>query len=169
MAEFFKVNRNGVKLIVAPHEIDQQHIANIQRTFSIETILFSEREKKSISNAKVLIIDCIGMLSSLYRYGHIAYIGGGFGVGIHNTLEAATFGIPVIFGPNYHKFQEAKDLISFKAGFSINTPLEFVDLLNLFLNDEQLRVDAGNKSKKFVLSGVGATNIILNSISPKLR
>ncbi|KAB2867054.1 MAG: 3-deoxy-D-manno-octulosonic acid transferase [Bacteroidales bacterium] len=169
LAEFFKINRNGVKLIIAPHEIDKHHIESIQHTFPVESILYSERDKKATSDARILIIDCIGMLSSLYRYGHIAYIGGGFGVGIHNTLEAATFGIPVIFGPNYHKFQEAKDLISFKAGFSINTPVELVDLLNSFLNDEQLRINAGNESKKFVLSGVGATSIILNSISPKLH
>lgn len=169
LAEFFKNKRDGIKLIVAPHEIDPHHIESIRNIFPVESILFSERDSNVNIDAPILIIDCIGMLASLYRYGHIAYIGGGFGVGIHNTLEAATFGIPVIFGPNYHKFQEAKDLINLKAGFSINTPLEVVDLLNSFLNDEQLRIDAGNKSKKFVLSGVGATSIILNSISPKLR
>lgn len=165
LAAFINQNHGRVKLIIAPHEIDSDHIKNIQNIFHSKSIRFTEHQNTSPDGAKILIIDTIGMLASIYRYGHIAYIGGGFGVGIHNTLEAATFGVPIIFGPNYHKFQEANDLIALKAGFSINTPIELSNLLNLLLNDEQMRINAGNNSKKFVLSGVGATDKILNSIS----
>lgn len=107
------------KMIIAPHEIHDKHIQSIQELFpaALRFSGFSAYSPEVIRSAQVLIIDNIGMLSSLYGYGNVAYIGGGFGAGIHNTLEAATYGIPVIFGPKYHKFQEAKDLIECGAGF----------------------------------------------------
>lgn len=160
----FLRHNHRAKMIIAPHEINPKYIHDIQQTFPEGSLLFSQGQNHSPQNARLLIIDTIGLLASIYRYGHIAYIGGGFGAGIHNTLEAAAFGLPVIFGPNYQKFQEAKDLINLGAGFSINTSQELLNLLNLFLTDEQSRIKAGGKSKKFVLSGVGATSSILKEI-----
>ncbi len=112
-------------------------------------------------NPQLLIIDNIGMLSSLYQYGEIAYIGGGFGVGIHNTLEAAAFGIPVIFGPNYHKFLEAKALIQNGGGFSISNEKELQEIM-IKLMDEGYRTRAGNAAGNFVEDQKGATGIILS-------
>lgn len=167
LAEFIRDNHEKIKVIIAPHEIDSVHIHNIQKNIPYQSILYTQHQTADPSSARILIVDTIGLLASIYRYGHIAYIGGGFGVGIHNTLEAATFGIPVIFGPNYQKFQEAKDLISMGAGFSINSSKELSDLLNLLLSNEQMRLTAGDKSKSFVHLNVGATDKILGTIASK--
>lgn len=169
LIEYVKQNEHKAKLIIVPHEIDNSHIQSILQNLTVETVLYSQNQKVNPQNARVLIVDTIGLLSSIYRYGHIAYIGGGFGVGIHNTLEAATFGLPIIFGPNYHKFQEAKDLIVLKAAFPINSSDELLNFLNLLLSDEQSRTQAGSNSKKLVLSGVGATDRILDQIASSAR
>lgn len=165
LIDYITQNEGKAKLILVPHEIDSSHIQGIIQNLHVEFVVFSNQQSGNPSNARVLIVDTIGLLSSIYRYGHIAYIGGGFGVGIHNTLEAATFGLPIIFGPNYHKFQEAKDLIALKAAFSVNSFEELSDFLNLLIVDEQSRKVAGDNSKKLVLSGVGATDRILDQIA----
>jgi 3-deoxy-D-manno-octulosonic-acid transferase len=165
LVEYIENNHQKAKLIIVPHEINSNHIQEIQKSLTVETLLYTKHQSISPENARVLIVDTVGLLSSVYRYGHIAYIGGGFGVGIHNTLEAATFGLPIIFGPNYHKFQEAKDLIALKAAFSINALDDLSNFLNSLLDDEQMRISSGNNSKKLVLSGVGATDRILNQIA----
>ncbi len=113
---------------------------------------------------KVLVIDNIGMLSSLYPYGEIAYIGGGFGVGIHNTLEAATWGLPVTFGPNYQKFQEAKDLIKNEAGFSIQNQEELNSVLDKLTQDEAFCTQCGKNAKAYVKENIGATEIIMKKV-----
>jgi 3-deoxy-D-manno-octulosonic-acid transferase len=110
--------------------------------------------------SQVLIIDNIGLLSSLYQYGSIAYIGGGFGTGIHNTLEAAAFGIPVIFGPKYEKFQEAKDLISLNAAISIRNENELLDAFKSLLTNKR----SGDAAKNYVTSKTGSTDQIINYI-----
>jgi 3-deoxy-D-manno-octulosonic-acid transferase len=119
-------------------------------------------EVHKLTLPQVLIIDNIGLLSSLYAYGTIAYIGGGFGKSIHNTLEAAAFGLPVIFGPNYQKFQEAKDLIELKAGFSISNQAELNDCFNLL--QAGTHKEAGKQAKAYVDSQKGATTQILKKI-----
>ncbi len=169
LIEYIKQNEHKAKFIIVPHEIDASHIQSILQSLTVEAVLYSHNQNVNPQNTRVLIVDTIGLLSSIYRYGHIAYIGGGFGVGIHNTLEAATFGLPIIFGPNYHKFQEAKDLITLKAAFSINTFDELLYFLNLLLSDEQSCTQAGSNSKKLVLSGVGATDRILDQIASSTR
>jgi 3-deoxy-D-manno-octulosonic-acid transferase len=157
------------KLIIAPHEINEDHINSIESVFrkrSIKTIRFSKPTENNIHTSKVLIIDNIGMLSSLYQCGSIAYIGGGFGKGIHNILEAATFGLPVIFGPNYHKFAEAVELSNLGGAFPINniTDLEKVFIL---LKDEDVLKTASHISKYYVESRTGATEKILSAILKK--
>lgn len=145
------------KLIIAPHEIHSFHIAEIEKLFP-KALKFSALDSEK-GNCQVLIIDNIGMLSSLYQYGKIAYIGGGFGVGIHNTLEAAAFGLPVIFGPNYNKFQEAKDLIRIGAAKSISNADELIAAFNHF-NENQ----SGSIASNYVANKKGATDIIIKRI-----
>ncbi|MHA4893121.1 3-deoxy-D-manno-octulosonic acid transferase [Pedobacter sp. PWIIR3] len=143
------------KFIIAPHEIEKERIASIRVLFP-NSISFSEWEDNSSAN--VLVIDNIGMLSYLYNYGQIAYIGGGFGVGIHNTLEAAAFGIPVIFGPNYGKFQEAKDLIQLKSAQSISNETELNNAFEALTSSD----NAGTNAKTYVRKNTGATNMIVD-------
>lgn len=150
------------KMIIAPHEINQGHISQIQSLFP-DALLFSKFSTYSgaeVSTGNTLIIDNIGMLSSLYYYGDITYIGGGFGAGIHNTLEAATYGKPVIFGPKYEKFQEAVDLVTLMAGYVIS---DYEELKAVFeaLQDESRRFEAGTSAKKYVQQRAGATQIIM--------
>ena len=165
------------KIIIAPHEIDENHIQSIEAKFIPRSILsgvegrgagvclrYSSANISNINDAQILIIDNIGMLSSLYQYGIIAYIGGGFGKGIHNILEPATFGLPIIFGPNYQKFTEAKDLIKLGGAFSIKDASEFDKAISL-LNDEQVLKTASHIAKYYVQSKVGATEKILKSIT----
>ncbi|WP_316842085.1 3-deoxy-D-manno-octulosonic acid transferase [Pedobacter gandavensis] len=148
------------KFIIAPHETDAAHIEEIKKLIPA-AITHSGLLNGSEKTAQTLIIDNIGMLSSLYQYGTIAYIGGGFGVGIHNTLEAAAFGIPVIFGPKYDKFQEAKDLIQLGAAISITTES---DLSAAFLQFQKNAV-AGKIARKYVQDKTGSTDQILNYIA----
>ena len=150
------------KFIIAPHEISGANIQRLEEQLLGKTIRYSNLKVHKSTLPQVLIIDNIGLLSSLYAYGTIAYIGGGFGKGIHNTLEAAAFGLPVIFGPRYQKFQEAKDLIELKAGFSINNKTE---LNECFQNlQEDIKNIVGAKAKAYVDSQTGATAQILEKI-----
>jgi 3-deoxy-D-manno-octulosonic-acid transferase len=153
----------NVKLIIAPHIVGEAHINEIQKLFP-NSILYSElAENKKESD--VLIINCIGILSNLYQYCDIAYIGGGFGVGIHNTLEAATFGKPICFGTNYHKFQEAVDLINLKAAYSINNEQELRQVFEQLLNNEEVYNNSAKASKNYVGEKIGACNKIINHLS----
>lgn len=151
-----------VKLIIAPHIVGEAHINEIQQLFP-EAILYSElanNDKKS----NILIINCIGILSNLYQYCDIAYIGGGFGVGIHNTLEAATFGKPICFGTNYHKFQEAIDLINLKAAYSISNQEELKQVLETLLNNEKIYNQSAEASKDYVKTKIGACKKIIEHL-----
>ena len=153
------VKNLDIKLIIAPHVVGENHINEIQQLFP-EAILYSElanNDKKS----NILIINCIGILSNLYQYCDIAYIGGGFGVGIHNTLEAATFGKPICFGTNYHKFQEAIDLINLKAAYSISNQEELKQVLETLLNNEKIYNQSAEASKDYVKTKIGACKKII--------
>jgi len=148
------------KFIIAPHEIDSNHIESIEKQFS-SNLRLSTLSATENTQAQILIIDNIGMLSSLYRYGKLAYIGGGFGAGIHNTLEAVAFGLPVIFGPKYDKFQEAKDLIALGAAQSISNAEE----LELAFNNFKDNQSASEKARKYVQGKKGSTDQIIEMIT----
>ena len=158
------------KFIIAPHEISEEKISKLMSLLPEGTYI--RHSKLAIQPAtrnpqptmQTLIIDNIGMLSSLYQYGDIAYIGGGFGAGIHNTLEAAAFGLPVIFGPNYDKFKEAKDLIALQAGFSINNEDELKKIIAYLLEDEERYNAVSKKIKDYVREHTGATKTITDHI-----
>lgn len=150
------------KLILAPHEIDEGHIVSILNLWpaALRFSKMKEYDTATLTEAKVLIIDNIGLLSSLYGYGQVAYIGGGFGVGIHNTLEAATYGMPVLFGPNFEKFQEAKDLIEQGGGFSFSNGEGLAAVFEQ-LQDQSKRVEAAKSARQYVQQKAGATPIIM--------
>lgn len=164
---YFNEKANTLKLIIAPHEIHRENIERIAKSFdgSAGVLLYSNANQENIKSAKVLIIDSIGLLSSLYRYADIAYIGGGFGKGIHNTLEAATFGMPILFGPNYLKFQEAVDLVDQQSAVSINSYKELEENINSLVNNEVILKSKGELSASYVKQKCGATKTILESLN----
>lgn len=155
------------KWIFAPHEIGEERIVKLLDILPSEgTVRLSQISHLTshISHLNILIIDNIGMLSSLYQYGEVAYIGGGFGRGIHNTLEAAAFGLPVIFGPNYSAFKEARDIVHLKAGISVNNAEQLIEATDLLMMDAEYRSFASEKIKAYVQQNVGATEKILEAI-----
>lgn len=160
--------RSPLKLVIAPHEVDDSHINKIMGLFEeFKVVRYSEVKKVTAAiEADVFIIDTIGILSVAYRYGSVAYIGGGFGVGIHNILEAAAYGIPVIFGPKYQKFKEAKDLIQEGGAYSIDSLEKFSDSMLQLTSKPELLTRRGEICKEYVERNLGATSAILASIYP---
>ena len=154
----------NLKLIIAPHEIDESHLTEIEKKLSRPSQRYSGLTDTDTVNADCMIIDCFGLLASVYRYADIGYIGGGFGDGIHNLPEAAVYGIPVIFGPNFIKFREAHALIATGGGFTIKNRAELNKLMESFINEPELREKAGKEAKNYIFSNSGATNTILNHI-----
>ena len=160
------------KMIIAPHVIGEDHLRQIEKLlegrkvmrYSSLTEADLPSKKAELQAADVLIIDCFGLLSSIYHYGEIAYVGGGFGVGIHNVLEAAVWDVPVFFGPNNQRFQEAQGLKAAGGGFDFETAEAFTRQMDVFLTDaEQLRI-AGVQAGKFVQGLAGATEKVLSSV-----
>jgi len=166
IADFFNRHKdNNLRLILAPHEINRRHLEQIEKQFQEPVLFFTQiTEKTALENARVLIIDTIGILSSVYQYGKVVFIGGGFGKGIHNILEAATFGLPVIFGPNYRKFKEAVDLIRLKGGFSVKSAKEFDKIFEDFTNNSVLLTETSHINHSYVISNCGAQKSILDHI-----
>lgn len=155
---------NRVKFIIAPHEVSASNINRIHQLLKKPAISFSQIVNSEIENYNVLIIDSIGILSSLYQYGNLAYIGGGFGVGIHNILEAATFGLPILFGSNYTRFKEAVDLIEENGAISINNFNELEGALNLLLFEKMELKKASEISRNYVEKNVGSTKLIMKKV-----
>jgi len=153
-----------IKLIIAPHETEKSRIMELKNRLKRPCVLYSQADEKEIEKAECLIIDCVGILSSAYRYGTIAYVGGGFGVGIHNVLEAAVYGIPVLFGPNYGKFKEARELIAFEGAFPVSNEADFSVRMNNLLVYPELIQTTGEKAKNYVVNNLGATQKIFNKI-----
>ena len=153
-----------LKLIIAPHEIHKDHLKHIESMLKRPSIRLSEATEKDIKGKSCLIVDSFGLLSSIYRYGDLAYIGGGFGAGIHNVLEAAVYGIPVIFGPKYQKFKEARDLLQVGGAFSITDEKTFESKMEELSTYRDLLEAAGAAAGDFVKSNIGATNRIIASI-----
>lgn len=150
---------DNYKLLIAPHLIDVNNISRVKNLFGNDAVLYSGCDENSVQDFRVLIVDCIGKLSYLYRYADVAYIGGGFGAGIHNTLEAAAYQIPVIFGPKYKKFNEAVEILKSDAGFSISNHVQLNEVIeNLLQNDfcDLIKSNCGS----FVKSNIGAVDII---------
>lgn len=161
---FFNEHKDW-RLLIAPHVIAEEHLKLILSLIKGKKVVrYTQTTPEEAAEADVLIIDCFGLLSSMYNYGDVAYIGGGFGVGIHNTLEAAVWNMPVIFGPNNKKFQEAQGLLKSGGGFEINTYEDFSGLMSSLMNDEAFLKQAGDKAGVFVAHLAGATDKVLASV-----
>jgi len=164
MAGIINKFSNRLKFIIAPHEIHQERINALQQKIKSTSVKFSEAEKQEVKSANVLFIDSIGILLHLYQYARFAYIGGGFGKNIHNILEAATFGVPVIFGPHYHKFQEAIDLIKLGGAFPVNNYKELESIIVKLLDDKAYQEKCSGICRDFVTRNAGATAVIMEKI-----
>ncbi|MDD3723437.1 MAG: glycosyltransferase N-terminal domain-containing protein [Lutibacter sp.] len=159
------------KFIIAPHNINVKDIAELKNSISKKTVLFSEKsfnsaqDVKNLSDYQVFIVDTVGILTKIYSYADVAYVGGGFTKsGVHNVLEPATFGVPILIGLNYHKFNEAIDLVKNKACFVVADAKELSLHLNKFFQLNEMRIEAGKRAKKYVVDKTGATLKILNYI-----
>ncbi len=161
LTRYMNTENRMMKWIIAPHELHESQINRLIESVRAKVVRYSQLMETTPTDYQVLIIDNIGMLSSLYRYGTVAYIGGGFGKGIHNTLEAAAYGIPVFFGPAYKKFQEAVDMVEQGAAFPISNYDELVRQLNDLLDHPDKQKQAGSIAGAFVASGRGATGKVL--------
>lgn len=160
-----KPNYPDLKLIIAPHEIDSHNIErlkNLLAKHNVEFHLFSQNLTEY--NKPVLVINAIGFLSSVYQYGKVALIGGGFNDGIHNILEPTVYGLPVLFGPNYHKFNEAVQILDLKAGFVYHNTEDLTNQLLVFLNDQAALSEASCLAENYVRKNSGATNKIVNGL-----
>ena len=163
--KYFDIHKDW-KLIIAPHVISDEHLSQIFELLKGRSVVrYTEATEENVKDAEVLIIDCFGLLSSIYHYGTVSYVGGGFGVGIHNVLEAAVWDIPVVFGPNNKHFQEAQGLMLVQGGFEINDYQSFRDLMMRFETDASFLQNAGENAGAFVKSRAGATAKVMENVS----
>ena len=162
---YFDIHKDW-KLIIAPHVISDEHLSQIFELLKGRRVVrYTEATEENVKDAEVLIIDCFGLLSSIYHYGTVSYVGGGFGVGIHNVLEAAVWDIPVVFGPNNKHFQEAQGLMLVQGGFEIKDYQSFRDLMMRFETDASFLQNAGENAGAFVKSRAGATAKVMENVS----
>ena len=162
--KYFNAHKNW-KLIIAPHVIGEDHLKQIEKLLEGRKVIrYTEATEENVQNAEVLIINCFGLLSSIYHYGQVAYVGGGFGVGIHNLLEAAVWDVPVFFGPNNQKFQEAQGLKT-SGGFEIKNYEDFASQMDKFTADADYLHEQGCKASHFVKGQSGATGKVLSAVS----
>ena len=169
LVNYINQSSDDVKFIIAPHNIKQEQISNLKNQIQKKTILFSEnvetRNALSLQEYSVFIIDTIGILTKIYSYADIAYVGGGFGnPGVHNILEPATFGVPVVIGPNYSHFAEATALVNMEGCISIQNQTQLNEAFDLLLHNEDERLEKGHICSTFVQMNKGATQTIINHI-----
>lgn len=157
----------GMKLILAPHEFDKERLDALLAKFKRPVSLYSCASADEMEQCDALVVDCFGILSSLYRYGQVAYVGGGFGAGIHNVNEAAVYGMPVVFGPNHKKFREATDLIACGGGFAIDGDEAFAKVMNKMLSNKAFLEKSGTIADKYIQSHLGATDFVYANIFGK--
>ncbi len=156
-----------MKLIIVPHEFDRKRLFDIMSRTTRKTTLYSMLTPcEDVADLDCIIIDSFGLLSSLYQYGQVAYVGGGFGRGIHNINEAAVYGIPVIFGYRHDKFQEARDLIRCGGAFCVDGPEKLAQVLDNLTNDPEALANSGKMAGKYIQSHLGATQLIYNDLFP---
>lgn len=166
IAEYINQAPDDVKFIIAPHNIKAEQISNLKSQITKSSVLFSEKNDLDLSNYSVFIIDTIGLLTKIYSYGTIAYVGGGFGnPGIHNILEPATFGIPIIIGPNFSNFAEAVELVQLKGCTVISNSNELKNSFDQLINDENFLKEKGQICKSYIQDNTGATNSIIKIVS----
>ncbi|APZ46004.1 3-deoxy-D-manno-octulosonic acid transferase [Polaribacter reichenbachii] len=165
------INNNASKdekFIIAPHNIKADAILELQKSINKKTVLFSDKSDKNLAKYQVFIIDTIGILTKIYAAADLAYVGGGLKTGLHNILEPATFGIPVVIGDKYDKFKEAVDLVKIGGCISIKNQEEFTEAFINFKNDENFRKLTGAINKKYIATNLGATKLIMNYLKDKI-
>jgi 3-deoxy-D-manno-octulosonic-acid transferase len=153
-----------IKFVIAPHETKQGNIDRLISQLTTPIICYTEATEETVINKQVLIVDTIGVLSSIYRYADLSYIGGGFGVGIHNTLEAAIFGMPIVFGPNYLKFNEATTMVKLGIAYPINDFSELKTVLNTLFTDTKKRKQIASECIRYTNQNLGATQTIIDRV-----
>ncbi|MFV8391759.1 3-deoxy-D-manno-octulosonic acid transferase [Flavobacterium sp. LB2P6] len=165
LVDFINSNTLNVKFIIAPHNIKEEQVQQLKNSITKKTVLFSEKEGQNLADFDVFIIDTIGILTKIYSYADIAYVGGGFGnSGVHNLLEPATFGVPILIGPNYSHFAEATALVNMEACISINNNKELDEAFKNLIRNDDIRHEKGHMCSTFVQMNKGATAIILNHL-----
>jgi 3-deoxy-D-manno-octulosonic-acid transferase len=168
LVNFINQANDEVKFIIAPHNIKTEQISNLRSQLSKSTVLFSEKEDKNLTEYQVFIIDTIGILTKIYSYADIAYVGGGFGhPGVHNILEPATFGLPIVIGPNYSHFAEATALVNMEGCISVTTQEQLNDAFNNLIMNADIRHEKGHICETFVQMNKGATAVIFNHLCNK--
>ncbi|WP_350292740.1 glycosyltransferase N-terminal domain-containing protein [uncultured Croceitalea sp.] len=164
IVDFINKSDKKIKYAIAPHNIKEEHIKNLKNSITKKVICYSEVEHKSLEDYNVLLIDTIGLLTKIYSYANIAYVGGGFKTGLHNTLEPAVFGTPILIGPNYTSFKEAEQLVERGGIISIKTKEEFSRRINKLLENKNVLLSTGQINSQYVESNKGATSRILKHI-----
>jgi 3-deoxy-D-manno-octulosonic-acid transferase len=166
LINFINDDTSDTKYIIAPHNIKSSQILNLKTKLKKSTVLFSEKDRSDLINAKVFIIDTVGILSKIYSYADIAYVGGGLGTsGLHNTLEAAVFGVPIIIGNHYKKFPEASAMIEKQGMYSISNQTQLNSILNLLINNKDLRVKSGNQNLAYIKENQGAVTKVMTYLN----
>ncbi len=177
LLEAFQLLGRTPKLMVVPHELDAPHLRSIEQRFPKPLARWTELEHSPTESVRhtlgheasaTLLVDRMGLLARLYRHGHIAYVGGGFGDGIHSLLEAAAWGLPVLFGPRHHKFAEAQGLIDAGGGFEVRTARQLADMLEILLRDAEVRREASDAASQHVLDRIGATRTVAAHVLAEL-
>jgi 3-deoxy-D-manno-octulosonic-acid transferase len=165
MVNYINQTKENVKFIIAPHNIKPEQIQKLQKSITRKSVLFSEKENNDLADYDVFLIDTIGILTKIYSYADIAYVGGGFGnTGVHNILEPATFGVPIVIGPHYSHFAEATALVNMEGCVSISTQNELNETFTNLISNDDIRYEKGHICSTFVQMNKGATNVILNHI-----
>ena len=165
LIDYINSSKEGTKFIIAPHNMDLNQIKSVVKQLKKPTVLYSNYTTETLKDKTVFIVDTIGLLSKIYSYANIAYIGGGMGTsGLHNTLEAATFGLPIVIGKNYQKFPEAKAMLSNGGLFSIRDFESLESTLNMLINDSQKRTEYGQKNKDYIEGSKGASELVMSKL-----
>ncbi|KAA9339630.1 glycosyltransferase [Hymenobacter busanensis] len=164
LAPAFRRWATEARFIVAPHEINEPHLQQVEQALPGQVVRYSQATPATVAQARVLLIDNIGLLRELYRVGDVGYIGGAFGKGLHNTLEAAAFGLPLLFGPRYEKFREARDLVASGCAVVVHDPTELEQHLATWLAEPARRQQLGTRARTYVHEQAGATQRILHAI-----
>lgn len=168
LASFFPACRDGFRLVIAPHETGERAVDRVMRYFGSGAIRYSQWDHQP-TDATVMIVDSVGMLSSIYRYADVAYVGGGFGSGIHNILEPAVFGVPLFFGPRYHKFREAEELIHWKGAFSVKNTGQLTALFTEIMSDPKRLDRIREINRNYIDNNRGSTDLILKYLEINYR
>ncbi len=166
LVDFINSTQHKMKLIIAPHNIKSEQIQELKKSITKKTVLFSEKENKNLADYDVFIIDTIGILTKIYSYADIAYVGGGFGnPGVHNILEPATFGVPIVIGPNYSHFAEAIALVNMEGCISISNQQELNEAFENLIQNQDIRYEKGHICSTFVQMNKGATESMMKYVS----